>query len=144
MFHQDRNLNSQSSTNSTSNMSDSRRLEDDDENLMKTGVKCEKLKSYSMICADSSSSRSLGYLEIRDNQKLVLYSGTQGLEVDDDYFKAQNTTPLCEFLKIPVDEIVTKLDRVKIGIVLVKSMLKYNTTPWWPRDWILKEVCVIH
>ncbi|KAI0888801.1 uncharacterized protein GGS22DRAFT_63174 [Annulohypoxylon maeteangense] len=115
---------------------------DEGDNLTKTGVKCKELYVRSEACSGPSP-RSLGYLNIRENKKLVLYPGLRGLDTSCDLLILRRTTPLVDFLSLPVHHVITDMDRIKLGITLVKSMLKYNSTPWWPQELTLSQVHVL-
>ncbi|KAI1213157.1 uncharacterized protein F4807DRAFT_413087 [Annulohypoxylon truncatum] len=112
----------------------------DDENLAKAGFSCGKLILRS-VAFSKSSPQSFGFLDIKGNQRLVLYPGLQGLEVNPSQY---TPIPLTDYLRFPVYDVVSDTDRIKLGITLVKSMLKYNSTPWWPRESTLGQVYIFH
>ncbi|KAI0138654.1 hypothetical protein F4776DRAFT_619341 [Hypoxylon sp. NC0597] len=114
----------------------------DGEDLMKTGVRCEQLIIASAICPGALP-RSLGYLDVKDRRRVVLYPGLQGLGEDSDRLKLREATPILDYLKFPAYDVVSDKDRLRLAITLVKSMLKYNSTPWWPQEWTLRQVYVL-
>ncbi|KAI1378391.1 hypothetical protein F4677DRAFT_466126 [Hypoxylon crocopeplum] len=114
----------------------------DGEDLSKIRIKCEQLTRSSTAAGRKSPRRSLGYLPINDNQKLVLRQGLRGLNYNDDGLELLKTTPLLDFLKLPVFDVASDQDRIRLGITLVKSMLKHHSTPWWPRGCALGHIYV--
>ncbi|OTA79297.1 hypothetical protein M434DRAFT_38355 [Hypoxylon sp. CO27-5] len=114
----------------------------DGEDLMKTGVRCEQLIPGSAICPKSLP-RSLGYLDVEGHRRFVLYPGLRGLGEDFNCLKLREATPILDYLRFPAYDVVSDEDRLKLAITLAKSMLKYNSTPWWPQEWTLKQVYVL-
>ncbi|KAI1410546.1 hypothetical protein F5Y13DRAFT_202020 [Hypoxylon sp. FL1857] len=112
------------------------------EDFTKTRVKCEQLIISSAL-RRGVPPRSLGYLDVKCSRRLILYPGVQGLGDDSDCLKLRKVTPLLDFLKFPVYDVVSDKDRLKLAITLAKSMLKYNSTPWWPQEWTLGQVYVL-
>lgn len=98
----------------------------------------------SLAVAKSRPLCSIGYIDIRDKQRLVLYKGLQGLRVDCLGHGLNRVAALDDILNIPAYDVFSDKDRIKLGITLVKSMLKYHSTPWWPQAWTLKEVYIFH
>ncbi|KAI1096619.1 hypothetical protein F5B19DRAFT_153271 [Rostrohypoxylon terebratum] len=111
------------------------------EDLAKTGLKCGNLAVRCKTFSESSPPESIGFLDIRNKQRLILYPGLQGLKVDPDTHRCAPTA-LVDYLRFPVYEVVSDTARIKLGITLVKSMLKYISTPWWPQGFILSEVYI--
>lgn len=101
--------------------------------LTDTRVRCEKFISKGI-------SSSVGYLRIPGNQKLVLYHGAHGLKADCNNLDPKTTISLLQILELPVFDVFTDHERVKLGIILAKSMLKLHSTPWWPEVETLKQV----
>ncbi|OTB20720.1 hypothetical protein K445DRAFT_299827 [Daldinia sp. EC12] len=83
---------------------------------------------------------SLGYLKLADNRRLVLYRGLKELKANCDGLRLQETKPLVHFLDFPSEYVITDKNRIKLGLTLVKSMLKHHSTAWWPQESVLKYV----
>ncbi|KAI1143644.1 hypothetical protein F5Y05DRAFT_2035 [Hypoxylon sp. FL0543] len=114
----------------------------DGENLTMTRVKCDQLILGSTLCPEAPP-RPLGYLDVKGSRRLILYPGLQRPREDSYRLKARQATPLLEFLKVPAYDVVSDKDRLKLAITLAKSMLKYNSTPWWPQEWTIGQVYVL-
>ncbi|OTA61834.1 hypothetical protein K449DRAFT_434155 [Hypoxylon sp. EC38] len=115
----------------------------DGEDLMKTGIRCEQLITGSVI-RTKPLPRSLGYLEVEGHRRFVLYPGLQGLGRGFNLLKqVRKATPILDYLRFPAYDVVSDKDRLKLAITLAKSMLKYNSTPWWPQEWTLKQVYIL-
>ncbi|OTB00148.1 hypothetical protein M426DRAFT_244199 [Hypoxylon sp. CI-4A] len=115
----------------------------DGEDLSQRGIKCEELAMRSAL-RQRTPSQALGYLDMDINQRLVLYPKVQVLRTKFPLLNQWGFTPLRRFLSFPVYDTIMDKDRIKLGITLVKSMLKYNLTPWWPQEWTLGQVHVFH
>ncbi|KAK6949936.1 hypothetical protein Daesc_008259 [Daldinia eschscholtzii] len=74
------------------------------------------------------------------NQRLVLHRGIKELKVNCDSLHVQETKPLIHFLNFPSEHVITDKNRIKLGLTLVKSMLKHHSTAWWPQESVLKYV----
>ncbi|KAI1393351.1 uncharacterized protein F4822DRAFT_439437 [Hypoxylon trugodes] len=113
-----------------------------DTNLIETGLQCGHLLSSSLMASIDVPRRPLGYINIEHNRMLVFYTGLEELEYDFAALKQQEIMPFVEALKLPIQNEISIQDCIKLGIILVKSMLKYNSTPWWPQDWTLEQVFI--
>lgn len=107
---------------------------------MQVRIKCEELISRPHLPTSEPALRSLGCLAIIGNRKLVLYQGLHGLSADCSRLDPTHTTPLSEILNLPKFDAFADKGRVRMAITLAKSMLKFHSTPWWPRGETLKQV----
>lgn len=114
----------------------------DGEDLSLTRFKCEDLFLNSVVTCSDSPAYPLGYMDIRGNQRLVLYRGFHGSRVNCDRLISRKPAPVDEFFEFPSYDVVSDTDRLKLGITLVRSMLKHHSTPWWPQEWALGQVHV--
>ncbi|KAI0844865.1 hypothetical protein F5Y00DRAFT_273540 [Daldinia vernicosa] len=115
-------------------------LNGEGEDLAQIRIKCETLHLNWRLTCPSSPQGSLGYLNIEGNQRLVLYPGLRQLRADPNSLESQKT--LFDFLDTTTYQIISDKDRIQLGITLVKSMLKYHSTLWWPQGLTLDQVYV--
>ncbi|XXH01803.1 hypothetical protein Hte_008164 [Hypoxylon texense] len=113
-----------------------------DDDLTEARVHCERFILNPHTTISGTSTPSLGYLRIQDNQRLVLYHGLHGLSTNCNNLDSKTTTSLLQFLNLPMYDVSRDEDRIKLGIILAKSMLKFHSTPWWPKEETLEHVYV--
>ncbi|KAI0126422.1 hypothetical protein BJ170DRAFT_405549 [Xylariales sp. AK1849] len=85
----------------------------------------------------------LGYLDTVDtvcNRRFLLNAGLNGSKFGCDDLVARKVTSLFDTLKIPVYNIISDRDRIKLAILLLKSALKHHSTPWWPKGCTMQQV----
>ncbi|KAI0114792.1 hypothetical protein F4814DRAFT_459679, partial [Daldinia grandis] len=110
------------------------------EDLTLIKIKCESLHLNWPITCQSLPQGSLGYLNIEGNQRLILYRGLRKVRADCNNIRPQKT--LFDFLDVSAYQVISDKDRIRLGITLVKSMLKYHSTLWWPQGLTLSQVYV--
>ncbi|KAI1477870.1 hypothetical protein F4774DRAFT_185633 [Daldinia eschscholtzii] len=109
---------------------------DDGEDLTLHMIQCKELIQGPSIALQ----RSIGYLKLTDNRRLVLHRGIKELKINCNSLHVQETKPLVHFLDFPSEHVITDKNRIKLGLTLVKSMLKHHSTAWWPQESVLKYV----
>ncbi|KAI0377100.1 hypothetical protein F5Y04DRAFT_292205 [Hypomontagnella monticulosa] len=110
--------------------------------LTLTRIKCGSLSKSPCISRLGLPMCPLGYVDIKNGQRLVLYQGIQGFRADWKELNSRKTFNLIDLLRFPVYDITSDIDRLQLAITLVKSMLKYHSTPWWPLGWPLSNIHV--
>jgi len=116
----------------------------DGPDLAKTGIVCSQLILDSSFTCPGATQKSLGYLGIAKDLRFVLHAGVQNPRIDSDSLITRKITSLHDLLKLPVYDVISDQDRVELALILVKSALKYYSTPWWPDVYAMQHVFFFH
>ncbi|KAF3065116.1 hypothetical protein GL218_01756 [Daldinia childiae] len=82
--------------------------------------------------------------ELRRLRKIAaeIQDSTNTAHLTIPYVCLKSQKPLFDFLGTPAYQVISDKDRIQLGITLVKSMLKYHSTLWWPQGLTLNQVYV--